>query len=289
MKLAVHLRHPKQAEMLDQFHEHLSSLYDSALPNDTRWNSLKPDRIYLGDEFCVHRLPTSAQLRDFIDISRERQLGISLLTPSLTDRELEKTMDLVAILQDGAVDFEVVVNDFGFLHYLRKSQPSIPLSAGRLLDLGPKDPRQTCDSQNQTAYPDATFRGAERTFDQSALKNFFRNLGICRLERDLLPSFSETRPQSEYFASTIYFPYGYYTTGRTCWTATFEQNDENKYLPVHGCKAPCDRLQFDISIDQVPLSLSLIGNTCFFLYPLAQTERLIQNNCRLVYQGFALN
>ena len=60
MELAVHIRNPGQLDELDRIPDQLLDLYEGLEPEARDWVHSIPEqveRVYIGDEFCVHRTP----------------------------------------------------------------------------------------------------------------------------------------------------------------------------------------------------------------------------------------
>jgi hypothetical protein len=90
------------------------------------------DRLYLGSEFCVFRLPDAGELREAHAAAAGRGVGFSLVTPFLDEPGLARVLALTrALPQDAAT--EVIVNDLGLLEALRECGWRGTLVAGRLL------------------------------------------------------------------------------------------------------------------------------------------------------------
>jgi hypothetical protein len=90
------------------------------------------DRLYLGSEFCVRRLPQERELRAALAQAERRGMSFTLVTPFLDEPGLARTLDLVRSLPDVPA-IEVVANDLGLLEALREAGWKGTLVAGRLL------------------------------------------------------------------------------------------------------------------------------------------------------------
>lgn len=90
------------------------------------------DRLYLGSEFCVRRLPGESGLREALEAAERRGLAFSLVTPFLDEPGLAAALALaLALPEDPAT--EVVANDLGLIVRLREAGWRGTLVAGRLL------------------------------------------------------------------------------------------------------------------------------------------------------------
>jgi len=95
-------------------------------------------RLYFGNEFCNHLIPSSRTLSEVLARSRELGLLFSLVTPTVTDSGIDALGRLFRSLPDGS---EVIVSDWGVLRLARTEFPSLLPVAGRLLCKIMKDPR----------------------------------------------------------------------------------------------------------------------------------------------------
>lgn len=90
------------------------------------------DRLYLGSEFCVRRLPEGRGLRQALEAAAARGIAFSLVTPFLDEAGLAVTLALARALPEDA-STEVVANDLGLIVKLRDAGWRGTLVAGRLL------------------------------------------------------------------------------------------------------------------------------------------------------------
>ncbi len=300
--VAVHLRNADHISAISNVKEHVLSLYrdlDRHQVDQGLTHSLAPHpcRIYIGDEFCPHRLPSPKELIAFVSLADQRGLGVSLLTPFLSEDDLEVHYPLFDLIGSSSLPIEIVVNDVGLLWYLRTQYPTVTLAAGRLLNHGPKDPRCTKESQSAEGMPsavavDALVAGC--TFGQAPFQGLLRGLGVTRLERDLLPNERDgLNDPIASFSSSIYFPYGYFTTGRICWIASFDRWGKAKFAPLRVCSRPCEKVGFVASLKENGVKIVQHGNTFFYRYQTRQVRTLLAHallhEIRLVYQGFAIS
>ena len=144
MELAIHIRQPGHLDQLDRIPNQVCDLYADLEPEVRDWVRSIPEqvqRVYAGDEFCVHRMPEPEVLEGISRSARSKGWPITLLTPPVTDEGLERCSRLFRFLEQAAPGTEVVVNDWGLLCLLKDNYPSLPAAAGRLLNKGFKDPR----------------------------------------------------------------------------------------------------------------------------------------------------
>ncbi len=297
MELAFHIRTPDSQDWADKFQKEMDRLYDGE--NDWAEDFPLADRIYVGDEFCPNRLPSLSELEGFCALARENALKITLLTPVLTDKELENHSFLFDYLEKWEKGAEIVVNDWGVLLFLKRRNShkaklctpgGVCLSGGRLFNKGFKDPRLG-DAEGLALFSSETLGLLnESTFDHPEFQRAMRDLGVSRLERDLLPYGNPVcRSGESGIHPSFYFPFGYVTTGRVCWTASFRQAEGEKFFPAGPCARVCDDLRFELENENLSFRVFQNGNTIFYLYPFSLLSSFIKaakrENIRLVYQG----
>jgi len=296
MELAVHLRGPEPQEDLSNLAQHLANYYDATLLSKENWFKNFPstvNRIYIGDEFCSHRLPSLSELKALYQFAEKRGLGVTLLTPVLTDEGLSKHASLFDYLSERDPAAEVVVSDWGSLFFIKERYSHFQVAAGRLLNKGFKDPRLADPEKTASFSSEARALLYESTFDQRAFQEKLARLGIARIEKDLLPHGAfPGKDSSPPLKVSVYFPFGYITTGRVCWMASALQAVEEKFTPPRFCSRPCNDSTVELKGGAFALPLIQSGNTVFYRYRLSVVGSLFEaaqrKNVRLIYQGFAL-
>jgi hypothetical protein len=186
----------------------------------------------------------------------------------------------------------VVANDWGMLAFLREEYPEFRLATGRLMDKGFKDPRAP-DPEKLRAQSDEMKAVLNRSsFDNAAFRKILLDMGVVRLERDLFPyrqSLPEPAPKLE---TSIYFPFGYVTTGRVCWTSTFSRDEDSRFVPLDRCHAPCNDIAMTLDHSTAKFPLFMNGATVHYLHTPEAVDLIAEaarrGAMRLIYQGFAL-
>jgi hypothetical protein len=300
MNISLHLRQPGQEPSALSVRSHAASVYDGltgrkpGFAEDLFSADMDPviDRWYIGDEFCANRLPSAEDSAAFVRRAAGAGAALTLLTPPLTDARIDELVPVLECLAGASAPVDVTVNDWGLLFFLKERFPRLPLALGRLLNKGFKDPR--------LGPPETVMAAAENdrdvlehaTFDQPCFRAKASSLGISRFERDLMPydprtAFAEGPP-----AVSVYFPFGYVTTGRVCWPSTFAPGRETDFRPRRACGRPCEGRSLALAHPAAGFPLRQSGNTIFYLYPISVTEELLrragEGRVRLVYQGAAL-
>ena len=295
MELAVHVREVHQVENLKGIPLHLSEFYGGSDLEAQDWLGSLPvevRRIYVGDEFCVHRLPDLATLEDFSGKASTRGWDITLLTPPVTDDGLEKCALLFRFLEKEVPGSEVVANDWGLVRLMNERHPSLPVAAGRLLNKGFKDPRLSDADRVARISENAEELLKGSTFDCPEFREKARRCNIRRLERDLLP-FGELRMMApKGLGTSVDLPFGYVSTGRVCWIASFNNPGRRKFCPLEACQGQCEGLLLELGGPQFGFRMFQGGNTVFYLYPFSAlgsfVKESVHKEVRMVYQGLAI-
>jgi hypothetical protein len=298
MRLACHIRHVRELDHLAEIPDHLQAFYrtdESARAHPQSTLSIGPcTRIYVGDEFCVARMPTLPTLKRLAESASAMGLALTLLTPVMTDVDIPRMVPLFDYLNTHHPGAEVVFNDWGVMGLLKSDFPAFKLSAGRLLNKGFKDPRLQPEASriaDRQAGADALLTGS--TLDGQWIQEHLTALDIHHCEQDLLPYRSDTAVKDSLLETAIYFPFGYITTGRTCWVASFDQPAGEQFIPPARCSRPCCQGMLELKSEKFSFRIFQSGNTIFYLYPRQALDRLIaataKEGARLIYQGFGLD
>ena len=297
MSLALHIRLPVNGMLNGRIADHLAALYQRfGFSTDKgfvqirdRITKLPLTHIYVGDEFCFHRIPGTQDLSEVIRHAAESDLNVSLLLPVMTDAQLDLLNSRIETLCNLNSRAEVVVNDLGTLLYLKNHYPLLRFALGRLLNKGFKDPRLKLAPENDSGEEKPRELLNSGTFDQERFRKKMMKLGIDHLERDLFPYQDSLRLKPSEPIACYYFPYGFITSGRVCWTATFNQRPEQKFIPAGRCQHTCNKLSLRLKSNDVAFQTIQNGNTVFYLYPPEKLDLLTAEtqkaNIRLIYQG----
>jgi len=171
------------------------------------------DRLYLGSESCVWRLPSERELHAALAVATQRGLSFSLVTPFLDEPGLTQTLALVRALP-GDPAIEVVANDLGLMESLRASGWNGTLVAGRLLTRQRRGPGfQSCTDVPAAAA--AALRGS--ALDAPAYSELLgKRFGVQRFELDdLVQGLGAPAPTAGVHLS-LYRPYLIVTATRNC-------------------------------------------------------------------------
>lgn len=293
MEIGLHLRSSAQAESFPGLGAHLTLVYGpdklekigAYLPRCVR-------RFYLGDEFCVNRMPSEKEFEDLLHLAAAKNRPVSLLTPPLTDEGLARCLPFFDRLRSVQPAPEVVANDWGVFFTLREAYPELEVGLGRLLNKGFKDPRLPDPERFARHSQEAKELLNHCTFDSPVFQERAARLGVRRLERDLLPYGKPRVAGFERFGVSVYAPFGYFTTGRVCWAASVHRPPGKKFSLGGSCDRLCERLPLAFGRSEGGLTVLQNGNSFFYLYPQALLASFLRwarrRRVRVVYQGLAI-
>ncbi|MBU1340229.1 MAG: hypothetical protein KKE44_04995 [Proteobacteria bacterium] len=247
----------------------------------------KPDRIYVGDEFCPARMPDLHGLSRFIRFADKKELPLTLLTPVLTDPGIEHLIPLFDRVSRWNPASEVVINDLGVLFFLKKRYPDFQLSMGRLFNKGFKDPRLDLNKSRVSEKINGFLNDC--SFNRENIQILAEGLGIKRVEQDLLPYADPASVGMSRLKTAVYLPFGYVTTGRVCFTAGLNPHTDNRFSLGAACSSPCAVHRMELKHPDLVFKLFQNGNTIFYLYTLTMIRFLLENarqkGFRLIFQG----
>jgi hypothetical protein len=289
MEVAWHIKKDDLNDFPDGLLKKLSVVNGESDALDPQLESVlsKPDRIYIGDEFCLTRMPDIKGLDEFILFADKKDLSLTLLTPVLTDQGIGQCAALFDRLYQWNSSAEVVVNDLGVLFFLKKNYPGFQLSMGRLFNKGFKDPRL----ENKDCKASGLMAGLlnDCSFNHENIQVLAQGLGVKGFEQDLLPYADPAGVGTSRLKTAVYLPFGYVTTGRACFTAGLNQNSDTRFSLNGHCSSPCERHCLELKSPNLAFKLFQNGNTIFYLYTLSMIRALLekarQQKFRLVYQG----
>ncbi len=233
------------------------ALYATALKQIK--NAKGYSRVYFGAEFCQWRLPAPAAALRALYISSGLGMKLTLLTPWLTDTGMKKAKAILGKLAGaGALDVEVVVNDFGLLAVLKDEFPMFvpvlgpsPCKAETLPE-GAEYNRWVARFGACVIYA-SRYRGpGDRFVSQEPWnKRVELDSPLQGIEADLKPLGLK---------GTIYTPYAYVTTTRHC-PASF---DGKSWQAFTGCKIKgCLKNVIELDNPAHEKGILMRGNTQF--------------------------
>jgi hypothetical protein len=200
---------------------------------------VRPQRAYVGNEFCQCLIPARASFSKVCRELRERGLAITFLTPPVTDAGLDKLRSLFAWLAAQASGAEVVFNDWGTLQVLHEEFDALRPVRGRLLNKTMRDPRVT-PLYNAPDAPEGIRASMQPGgLEMPSLQHLLRRYGVETVELDILLQDSTSDLRRLPFQVAFYFPYGFVTTGRQCMTGALHLEESERFRPMQRCQHEC--------------------------------------------------
>jgi hypothetical protein len=231
------------------------------------------DRCAFGSEFCEHLIPGVDALRETFVAAQTRGLNFTFLTPYVSDAGIGKLRPLFACLTElgGA---EVSFSDWGVLNVLRREFPSLTPVQSRLLNKSLRDPRVMSvygESQAASGAVAATLAALQRSnLDCSSYLGLLARCGVRGIETDLLPQ-GTCLDFPESVAVSVYFPFGFVATGRSCMAAGLHYRKPEKFQPGAPCRHECQTHLLEYTYTNSPFGTRdqkfwMKGNTYFYTY-----------------------
>lgn len=226
-------------------------------------------RIYFGNEFCQHLIPTASLLARVYSAARAKGLAFTLLTPYVTDEGIEQLTPLFAFLAAQEERSEVVVNDWGVLRLLRREFPNLTPVLGRLLNKMLRDPLAAAYYCLHPFTPEPALAALRRSnLTIPAYQAFLKQHGIGMVEVDNVVQGIDMDFSALGVAAALHVPYGFVTTGRICLFASLNKPKAEKFTVSTTCSKECQRHHAECSCDGSPFEgnpfvLLHRGNTVF--------------------------
>lgn len=216
-------------------------------------------RIYYGAELCETLLPAEKEFLKVVDFANENSLGLSLLTPFLTDSGMKKIDKLMVLLSKSFAEAEVIVNDWGLLS--RVNNLNLKPVMGRLINKQQRGPRTIL----LKGAPSEMFEHYSRCIaDSEEMQKFLLENNIFRVELDnLLQGIGSDFSKSK-IKGSLHYPFAFISSSRLCLAANCESLLERKKIDLGPCSRECERYLFKLKSKDMPIEILLKGNSYFF-------------------------
>jgi hypothetical protein len=217
-------------------------------------------RLYFGNEFCEHLIPSISDLEQAIDFALANSLDFSFVTPYVTDKGLERLDILLAKMAQKRPHSEVVFNDYGVLRLLNNRYNDLEPVMGRLLNRMKRGPRlmMVIDKLPQSTVE--YFRSSNLTVP--VLREFLNENGVRRVELDNVLQGIDLALDG--LQASLYAPFAYVTTTRFCLVNSCDTPERKDMIGIFPCKRECQRYTFYLRNPVMPVTLIRKGNTIFF-------------------------
>lgn len=242
--------------------------------------------LYFGNEFCEYRIPRPEQVRKFLQICRRDDLSPVFVTPTVTDFGIEQVKACLEQLSLYEGKISVVVNDYGVMEFINRSNRNFDVVAGRVLDKLSHEARADA-AQLQEYYGEEGLKYATIPGILSkSHRNILRSYHVNRYEFDY-PKVGFCAEDVEEGLS-LYWPYNYETTGRVCMFRSTDRVGNEKFLVGSPCKGNCrnivaERVRVSDTADEKYYLLQA-GNTVYYIDETADFDRLTKIFDRLILQ-----
>jgi len=234
-------------------------------------------RLYFGHELCERLLPSAPDLARVVGFCRMKGLWLTLVTPPVTQPGLARVEELLTWLDAHDAAGEIVINDYGVLHLLRRRHPRLEPVLGRLMSKQQRDPRimrlLAGGSAPQpvggrlvldVALPDEAAALYRATPHSSAhTQRLLRTLGVRRVELDNPLHGFDYEGGDDGATASLYVPFGVVATSRRC-TADPRRVAQPFSDRLTACARDCRRTAFELRAEHIAVPLYRRGNTLFF-------------------------
>ncbi len=253
-----------------------------------------PSRIYFGNEFCQHLIPTLEEVKSAYNLAIDLECSFTLVTPYVTEDGLKKLIPLFEFLSNHTKGVEIVINDWGVMNLIHREYPSLVLVLGRLMNKMPRDPRVTRHYNIPGVPKDALAFPQQSNVTIQSYRTLLKSYGINRVELDNVFQGIDMDFNKLELEASIYISYGYVTTGRICLSGNLNLTREKKFVSGNRCSKECQRYEVSLSntnsiFEDKDLILHHVGNTVFYSQEedmvLKAVEGCISNGInRIIYQ-----
>lgn len=239
--------------------------------------SKKYSRMYFGNEFCEHLIPSDTELKNAINYTNKNNLNFSFVTPIATNKGIKLIEKRLCLIKKLLGKCEIIFNNWGVLKIIHDND--LTPVAGRLIIKQNKDPRIQSLQVNKELREHFKFSG----ISSSLLKNFFKNNLIERIEIDNLPQ-GVTTSFTKDFNYSLYYPYVYITTTRRCLVNSASILAKKHLIEIRSCNKECQKYTVELENKSFPNKIILKGNTQFFINKLLPKNIKKKGIDRVVYQ-----
>lgn len=240
--------------------------------------------IYFGEEFCEYLAPPLNEVKRIYKDVKSAGKSLTFVTTVSSIRLLDYYEKIFAFLNE-CEHMEVVFNDWGILHLLRKNFKNIKPVLGRLLvknkryiykkytpardGLSKKDIHSIAINQLHIL--------RDTNLSIKEYRSFIKSYGIEKIDLDIPPQGIKIPAMPE-FNFGFYYPWGYLTGGRTC--------PYNQKTPFHVPASLCRNKQCRDKINLLTsndwsIALQEYGNVVLYRI---QEEKITPPFTRIIWE-----
>jgi len=220
-------------------------------------------RLYFGAEFCERLIPDPEEALRVADFAHDRGLGLTLMTPYVTDAGLERILLLLEAVRKTCRPVEVVFNDFGVLDLLRKEFPEFVPVLGRLLNKTKRGPRIMNILEKLPGSCRDYFESC--VLSVGAACDFLKKRSVCRVEFDNQLQGIRLENTDPGIAKSLYVPYVFVSTTRYCLSAGCDDEARMDFVGVAPCARQCRDYVFQLDNPVMRVPLLRRGNAVFYV------------------------
>lgn len=218
--------------------------------------SLKEDKydyLYFGNEFCANLLPHAEDLKTAIDLCNKFAVKLVLVTPYVGEFELEQLKHILGLIKETNQEIEIVFNDWGVYRYC-KNLGLNRLILGRLLNKMERDMRIQCLKKTD---PELYTSLRTPNILSSNAEEFLKAENIERIEFDNLFQGINLDQLTDKHKYSLYYPYIYLTTSRTC------PCNHHNIGNLDKCEKNCYNQMFEYPVEDGSTLFYVHGRTLF--------------------------
>lgn len=105
----------------------------SSLISLSEMSGLYPNIISYGDEGCIKKFDKASTIIEYANQIQKSGIAFKLITPRLAEDDFGDFINLVDELAASINNFQITLNDFGALHYIKKYGDKVQRCLGRQL------------------------------------------------------------------------------------------------------------------------------------------------------------
>lgn len=199
----------------------------------------KPDRIYIGNQFCPLLFPQRDKLFLLLEKINKEKMKITLSFSYLQENRIEEMRDLLHCIavwcEQNQQTVEVVVNDWGMAKLVQEETKRLIPCLGVLLNKRKKDPRLSYKKGNLTYFE-------KNSLNAEFYREFLREeYGIQRYEWESC-GYRQKFPQGK---NSLHLPFYQTNTSQYCPVyAMCVHGERGKQGPVKMCPEYCGKYRF---------------------------------------------
>ena len=196
-------------------------------------------RAYVGSETCGRLVPSPQALEMWLAVASAASWGVSLVLPPLDREAQERASECLRVLSK-VPEAEVVVNDWGTVHRVRKRFPGMTIVLGRLTHKMLRDPRLADRFDSPEAPPAARSAFCRSGELAPGFRELMKRYGLGRREIDpYLQPLESAEWEDRTEKLSVHLPYLFVTMGRSCLPGAMHREKADRFVPGAPCRSEC--------------------------------------------------